>query len=235
MTNTTGKLIAFEGIDGSGKSTQARMFADWLEARGREVVRTREPTNGPWGRKIREARFTERMSPEDELNAFIEDRRQHVSELITPSIARGAVVIIDRYYYSTVAYQGSRGLDPVELFARNRAFAPRPDMVVLVDVEPKLSIERIQARGEGQDLFETLAALTDVRQRFLAMASEPHVMIIDGSGSSEVVFGRVLLRTLNGPLREWATSAAPEVIAILDAKLSNPEKAEKLREALKLP
>lgn len=230
----TGKLIAFEGIDGSGKSTQARLFADWLEARGREVVRTREPTDGPWGRKIREARFTQRLSPEDELDAFLEDRRLHVAELIRPALARGAVVVIDRYYYSTVAYQGARGLDPKALFERNRAFAPKPDLVVLVDVEPGLSVERIQARGEGQDLFETLGALTDVRQRFLAMASEPHVTLVDGSGSPEVVFGRVLLRTLSGPLREWAEAAAPEVLPVLDGRFSNPEKAEKLREALKL-
>ena len=231
-----GKLIAFEGIDGSGKSTQARLFADWLEARGREVVRTREPTNGPWGRKIREARFTARLSPEDELHAFIEDRRQHVAELINPSLSRGAVVVIDRYYYSTVAYQGARGLDPVELFARNRAFAPKPDLVVLVDVEPKHSLERINARGEGQDLFETLGELTAVRQRFLAMASEAHVTVLSGMGTPEVVFGRVLLKVLGGPLREWAGVVVPQALPVLDdAKASVPERAESLRRVLGLP
>ncbi len=230
---SSGKLIAFEGIDGSGKSTQAKKFADWLESLGREVVRTREPTNGPWGRKIREARFTARLSPEDELNAFIEDRRQHVGELLNPSLARGAVVVIDRYYYSTVAYQGARGLDSAELFARNRAFAPKPDLVVLVDVEPSKSLERINARGEGQDLFESLGELTAVRQRFLAMASEPHVTVVDGSGAPEVVFGRVLLRTLAGPLREWVSARAPEVVPVLDdTKLNSNEKAEKLRAVL---
>lgn len=231
-----GKLIAFEGIDGSGKSTQARLFADWLEARGREVVRTREPTNGPWGRKIREARFTARLSPEDELHAFIEDRRQHVAELINPSLSRGAVVVIDRYYYSTVAYQGARGLDPAELFARNRAFAPKPDLVVLVDVEPKHSLERINARGEGQDLFETIGELTAVRQRFLAMASEAHVTVLSGMGTPEVVFGRVLLKVLGGPLREWAGVVVPQVLPVLDdAKASVPERAESLRRVLGLP
>lgn len=184
-------LIAFEGIDGSGKSTQARRFADWVEARGYEVVRSREPTDGPWGKKIRAARFTERLSPEDELNAFVEDRKEHVATLIKPALQRGAVVVIDRYYYSTAAYQGARGLDPKALLALNRAFAPRPHVVVLVDVEPKLSVQRIAARGEGQDLFETLDALTKVRDAFLSIR-EPHVVTIDGSGSPDTVFAAVL-------------------------------------------
>jgi dTMP kinase len=196
-----GVLLAFEGIDGSGKSTQARMFADWAEARGLEVVRTREPTNGPWGRKIREARFTARMSPEDELAAFLADRQQHVTELINPALARGALVIIDRYYYSTVAYQGARGLDPALLLAKNRAFAPKPDLVVLVDVEPKLSLERIAARGEGVDLFETLDALTKVRAIFLSL-HEPHIARIDGAHPPDEVFQRVVTRIVNeGPLK----------------------------------
>jgi dTMP kinase len=199
-----GVLLAFEGIDGSGKSTQARMFADWAEARGLDVVRTREPTNGPWGRKIREARFTARLSPEDELAAFLADRQQHVTELINPALARGALVIIDRYYYSTVAYQGARGLDPAALLAKNRAFAPKPHLVVLVDVDPKQSLERIHTRGEGQDLFENLEALTKVRALFLSI-SEPHIARIDGADAPDLVFQRVLERILEGPLKGLIT------------------------------
>ncbi len=189
---TKGALLAFEGIDGSGKSTQARRLAQWLRAQGRTVLLTREPTDGPHGRRIREARFTQRLSPSEELEAFLQDRRQHVTEEIAPALARGEVVVVDRYYYSTVAYQGARGLDAGELLAANRAFAPKPDLVVLVDVTPQAALARIGARGEGQDLFETEAALTDVRQRFLALAAEPHVRVIDGSGSEDEVFSRVL-------------------------------------------
>jgi dTMP kinase len=196
---TSGLLIAFEGIDGSGKSTQARRFADWAQARGREVVRTREPTDGPWGRKIREARFTARMSPEDELAAFVADRKEHVATLINPALARGAVVVVDRYYYSTAAYQGARGLDPKALLALNREFAPRPDLVVLVDVEPKVALDRITARGQGVDLFETLEALTNVRANFLAMASEPHFARIDGAQPTDAVFDE-LIRTVTSRL-----------------------------------
>lgn len=195
MTTTAlqrGLLLAFEGIDGSGKSTQARRVAEWFRAQGREVVLTREPTDGPWGTKIRSARFTERLSPGDELEAFIEDRKEHVATLIAPALARGAVVIVDRYYYSTAAYQGARGLDPQALIRRNRAFAPVPDQVLLYDVEPKISLERIKSRGEGVDLFETLEALTKVRAIFLSLV-EPHVMVIDGSGDADQTFQRTLL------------------------------------------
>jgi dTMP kinase len=186
-----GTLIAFEGIDGSGKSTQARRFVAWARAQGREVVHSREPTDGPWGRKIREARFQARLSPTDELAAFVEDRKEHVATLINPALARGALVVVDRYYYSTAAYQGARGLDPKALVALNRAFAPKPDEVVLVDVDPKHSLERIQARGQGVDLFETLEALTAVRANFLSLV-EPHVIVIDGAGDEDTVLTRVL-------------------------------------------
>lgn len=191
----SGRLLAFEGIDGSGKSTQARKLAEYLRAQGREVLLTREPTDGPWGRKIREARFKERLSPEDELHAFIEDRKQHVTEEIAPALARGAVVIIDRYYYSTAAYQGARGLDPQQLLATNRAFAPKPDVVVLVDVTPEQALARISSRGEGQDLFETKAALTAVRENFLQLSKEPHFVVVDGAGDEATVFQRVLRAT----------------------------------------
>ncbi len=227
-------LLAFEGIDGSGKSTQARRFAQWAQARGLDVVRSREPTDGPWGRRIREARFTERLSPEDELQAFLNDRREHVEALIHPSLARGAVVIVDRYYYSTVAYQGSRGLDPTELLARNRAFAPKPDLVVLVDVEPATAVERIEARGEGRDLFEALEALAAVRRIFLSL-TEPHLVVVDGGRDPDTVFAEVLLRVLEGPLRAWAQGDVT-LRAALEAGAGQdvPGRARALRDALAL-
>lgn len=233
----TGVLLAFEGIDGSGKSTQAKKFVEWASALGLEVVSSREPTDGPWGKKIREARFTERMSPEDELAAFIADREEHVATLIKPALARGALVVIDRYYYSTVAYQGARGLDPAMLLAKNRAFAPIPDLVVLVDVDPKAALERIASRGQGTDLFENLAALTKVRALFLSLV-DAHVAVIDGARPPEVVFGDVLFRVLSGPLAGFVAEAddLPPVARIFENdRLTPAGKAEQLRKLLKLP
>lgn len=229
-----GVLLAFEGIDGSGKSTQAKRFVEWAKTTGLEVVSSREPTDGPWGKKIREARFTARMSPEDELAAFIEDRKEHVETLIKPALARGALVVIDRYYYSTVAYQGARGLDPKMLLAKNRAFAPVPDMVVLVDLEPKAALERIASRGEGTDLFENLVALTKVREIFLSLVDH-HVAKIDGARPAEVVFGDVLLRVLSGPLAGLvgeSDSLQPVAKLFENDRLNPAQKAEKLRQLL---
>jgi dTMP kinase len=228
-----GVLVAFEGIDGSGKSTQARLFAEWARQKlGLEVISTREPTDGPWGKKIRQARFTARMSPEDELAAFIADRREHVETLIKPALARGAVVVIDRYYYSTVAYQGARGLNPQALLALNRAFAPVPDLVVLVDLDPKAALERISARGEGTDLFETLTALTKVREIFLSLI-DSHVARIDGARPPEVVFGEVLLRILSGPLAGLVgeSDALQSIAKVFENdRLSPAQKAERIRQ-----
>lgn len=162
-TPTLGVLIAFEGIDGSGKTTQAAKLKAWGEGLGLEVVATKEPTAGTWGKRIRDSKFTARMSPQDELDCFVNDRKEHVAALLMPALKRGALVLVDRYYYSTVAYQGARGLDPREVLSLNRAFAPIPDLVFLMDLDPKAGLERIHTRGEGQDLFETVGELTKAR------------------------------------------------------------------------
>lgn len=229
-----GVLLAFEGIDGSGKSTQARMLVEWAKKLGLDVISSREPTDGPWGKKIREARFTARMSPEDELEAFIADRKEHVETLIRPGLSRGALVVIDRYYYSTVAYQGARGLEPKALLLRNRSFAPVPDMVVLVDVEPKAALERISSRGEGTDLFENLAALTKVREIFLSLV-DSHVALIDGARPAEVVFGEVLLRVLSGPLAGFVGESdelQPVAKIFENDRLTPAEKASRILKLL---
>src|SRR5687767_11083693 len=110
-----GLFIVIEGIDGTGKSTQAKRLGEWFLAQGREVVLSREPTDGPWGKKLRDSAATGRLSPQDELQYFLNDRREHVEEKIQPALAGGKVVILDRYYFSTMAYQGARGFDPAEI------------------------------------------------------------------------------------------------------------------------
>ena len=216
-----GVLIAVEGIDGSGKSTQARLLADWAAARGMEVVLSREPTSGPWGMKIRDARFKARLSPEEELEAFIEDRKEHVRTLIAPALARHALVIVDRYYYSTVAYQGARGVDPRSLLAKNREFAPIPDMVALFDLDPREGLARIQARGGGHDVFESLEALTKSRDIFNSL-DEAHVVKFDAARPVDELHRAVIAAMLAGPLAEWAARVRA------DASLSDGEQARML-------
>src|SRR5690606_9901276 len=133
---------------GTGKSTQTKRLAEWLRGHGREVVLSREPTDGPWGTKLRESAATGRLSPADELNYFLNDRRQHVEETILPALHTGKFVVLDRYYFSSMAYQGARGGDPEEIRRLNEAFAPPPDLLLILDLEVDLALERIGRRGE---------------------------------------------------------------------------------------
>ena len=200
-----GVLVAVEGIDGAGKTTQVDLLEAWARARDLDVVRTKEPTAGPWGMKIRESKFTARMSPDEELDCFINDRKEHVATLINPTLARGGFVIVDRYYYSTVAYQGARGVAPLELLARNRAFAPVPDVLVLLDLDPKVGLERIHQRGLGQDLFESVSELTRARAIFRSI-NEPHVLLVDATKSVSDVHETIVKALLAGPLAPRSVS-----------------------------
>jgi dTMP kinase len=195
-----GVLVAFEGIDGSGKSTQAVKLGAWAEGLGYEVVQTKEPTAGKWGRRIRESMFQRRLPPREELKCFVEDRREHVKTLIRPALERGAFVIIDRYYYSTVAYQGARRMDPKQVLKLNRAFAPMPDVVFMMDLDPRQSLRRVSGRG-ARDKFEKLSELIKVRELFKDLAlREPHVVMVDADRTAAAVHRDVVFELVRGPL-----------------------------------
>jgi len=161
-------LIVLEGIDGAGKTTLRDGLAARLERAGHEVVRTKEPTDGPLGKRIREIAKAGRdtVSAEEELALFHEDRKLHVQTLVLPALARGAVVLQDRSYFSTVAYQGERGLDRAKLLEMEQAIAPAPDVLFVLDLPPEASLERVRSRGASDD-FETLESLRRVREVFL--------------------------------------------------------------------
>lgn len=182
-----GLFIVIEGIDGTGKSTQVRRLGEWFTAQGREVVLSREPTDGPWGKRLRESGGTGRLSPEDELQYFLNDRRQHVDELILPSLAQGKVVILDRYYFSTMAYQGIRGFDPAEIRRKNEAFAPVPDRLIILDLDVDAALERIGSRGDIANEFEKRENLERCRETFLSLRDEPFVKIIPTAGTLDEV------------------------------------------------
>lgn len=162
-----GLLVAIEGIDGAGKSTLAKSLAERLEESA-EVSLSKEPTSGPWGQKLRATAATGRMTPEEEADLLLKDRRQHVEELIAPALAAGAVVILDRYYPSMVAYQGAAGLSQ-EALTKANAFAPAPDLLLVLDVEPAVGLARIRARGDNPNHFETPANLELCRAIFRDM------------------------------------------------------------------
>lgn len=176
----SGLFVVLEGIDGTGKSTQIRGLADRLSQAGVPHVVSREPTDGPHGRRLRESAARGRLSAEEELATFLADRREHVAELILPSLAAGKVVVLDRYYFSTAAYQGARGFDWREILRANEEFAPEPDLLFWFDLTPKLSQERIGIRGEGVNDFERLDSLRSVAAIYREIArTQPYVYRVD--------------------------------------------------------
>lgn len=183
-----GKLVVFEGLDGCGKSTQLRLLADRLRAAGCDPLVTREPTDGPAGRRIREmARSGETVAPQQELAWFVEDRRRHVHEVIEPALAAGRVVLCDRYTWSTVAYQGARGLDWRALLAQSEAEFPLPDLVILLEVDPEQGLARTRARGGvAEPAFEDGERLARVAEIFGAI-DRPFVERIDGRGDQAAI------------------------------------------------
>ncbi|MFM2296999.1 MAG: hypothetical protein RL117_706 [Verrucomicrobiota bacterium] len=187
-----GMLIVFEGIDGTGKSTHAKRLASYFSSLGREVVLSHEPTNGPWGRKLRESASTGRLGAEEELEYFLRDRKEHVEQLINPSLAEGKVVILDRYYFSTMAYQGLRGFDPEQIRQKNEAFAPVPDLLIVLDLDVDLALQRITGRGDQANHFEKREALEKIRETFLRLRDEPFVRVIDASQSMDEIAAQIV-------------------------------------------
>lgn len=177
MTDDRSLYIVFEGIDGAGKSSQIARLTERLVARGETPVRTFEPTRGPHGSEIRRrAAEGPPMTAAEELALFVADRRDHVRDVVAPALARGDVLLQDRSFYSTAAYQSARGAGAesapsiAEVLAAN-AFAPRPDLVVLLDLPAAEALRRVTGRGPA-DAFEDLDRLRAVREAFLSLADE---------------------------------------------------------------
>ncbi len=165
-----GVLIVFEGIDGAGKTTQARSLLRRLRYRNWEAVFFREPSRGRWGRAIkRKAARAGSLTPAEELDLFVRDRRENVSKNLKPALGSGKIVVLDRYYFSTMAYQGAKGIDPRKIQRMNEKFAVRPDLVIVLDVEAGKGLARIQDRKTKDELFEQEEYLGRVRKIFRSL------------------------------------------------------------------
>ena len=189
-----GVLIALEGIDGTGKSTQARRLTANLEAAGWAVVATSEPTEGEWGKRIRRLarQGRENVAPEDELDYFLRDRMEDVEETIRPALQAGKIVVTDRYYFSTMAYQGALGLDPKRIREMNESLFPRPDLVLLLSADPQLGLGRIarDRPGRAEAAYETSEYLGRVAALFESF-DDPAIRRVDASGTPDEVEGRI--------------------------------------------
>jgi dTMP kinase len=192
-----GKFITFEGIDGSGKSTQIRMLADELRRRGVRLVTSCEPGGTPLGRHLRQAflETEETVAPLAELLLFAADRAQHVEFLIKPAMAAGRVVISDRYADATAAYQGAgRGFDPetIRQIIELATGGLKPDLTLFFDITVETAILRMAGRGDAETKRNRMDAETAefygrVRDKYLEIArSEPErFQVIDAAGSVE--------------------------------------------------
>jgi dTMP kinase len=199
-----GRFISFEGIDGSGKSTQARLLADSLRAQGHTVTLTREPGGSTGAEEIRRLVLEgdpDRWSPETEILLFTAARRDHLEKTIRPALARGEIVITDRFADSTRIYQGITRGDLVATVDRlhDLMVATEPDLTILVDIDPALGLSRARARAGVELRFEDMGLDTQIKMRagFLALAAQnPRFRVIDGARTAEAVSADILSTVL---------------------------------------
>ncbi len=174
-----GKLVVLEGIDGAGKSTIGKFLYEELSRRGISCVFTREPTDGRYGRELRERIKKGNLTPQEELDLFLKDREEHVKNFIVPQMERGKLIICDRYYLSNCAYQGARGIDPEEILKKNRNF-PAPDLVIFLDIIPEKALER---KKNLLTHFENRDFLRRVRELYLKILPLFRFVNINASNS----------------------------------------------------
>lgn len=198
--NQPPRFISFEGIDGSGKSTQARHLAEHLKRQGREVILTREPGGSPGAEEIRKLVLEgppDRWSAQTELLLFTAARRDHLERTILPALEAGSIVISDRFADSTRMYQGLRSGDMRALVDDLHALmiGREPDLTLLIDMDPELGLGRALGRGTGEDRFESFGSDLQVRMRagFLALARDfpDRIVVVDGTRPVDEVAGDI--------------------------------------------
>lgn len=183
-----GRLIAIEGCDGSGLSTQTSLLCEWLRKTGHDVHQTKEPTENFIGKAIRSILRGEIIAGQKTLQLlFCADRAHHIQSEIMPALEKGKIVVTDRYIMSTLAF-GSLDEDPEWLEKLNEKF-PKPDLTVLIDVPENVSIERIKSSRPSTELFERAEKLKRIRENYKKLVNDfPNTKVVDGTKSIEEVF-----------------------------------------------
>jgi dTMP kinase len=188
-----GKFIVFEGLDGSGQSTQAKLLSDFLNKNNFQTILTKEPTkDSKVAGKIKEILGKKiKIKPEKLQELFVEDRREHLEKTIIPALKSGKIVVCDRYFFSTFAYGKSEELDLEWLIKMNDEFL-LPDITFILKVSPRVCVQRIEERGEGKQFFEIEDKLEKVWQTFEILPNLfENVYLIDGEKSIDEVFSEV--------------------------------------------
>lgn len=192
-----GFLIVIEGIDGSGKTTQSKLLFDALSKKGFKISLSHEPTEGKFGKEIRK-RIMHNDSARNELyELFIKDRKDHVKNKINPALNSGEIVIIDRYFISTIAYQGAAGIPINKIIRDHEQFAPMPDLIVILDLPVEEAIKRLS--NKRRDSFENnINFLRKVREIYLNMKKilKANIIIIDALRPIEEIHKDILEHVL---------------------------------------
>jgi dTMP kinase len=197
----SGRLIVLEGLDGAGTTTQARRLVEHLSAAGNAAHLTREPSDGPVGRLIREMLTGGHAIADAKLSQgtfgllFAADRLDHLQREVEPAIASGAIVVSDRWYHSSLAYQGT-GADR-DWIATLNARARRPDLTIFLRVRPEVAAKRRADARRREELFEQLEMQREVDAGYTATVAElvaagERIETIDGEQPEDVVFAQIL-------------------------------------------
>lgn len=181
-------FIVLEGIDGSGKTSAISKVKEHLESLGHKVMITMEPTKGAIGNLVA---GTDDLTPESEALLFTADRACHTKE-ISGWLEEGYDVVCDRYYASTLAYQSASGLDRDWLYSINSKVIMEPDIHILLDIDPEVSLARVDKRGEKVSRFEKLDYLRKVRAAYLEIAESYDLTVLDASRSKDDVLKDII-------------------------------------------
>lgn len=202
MNTYPGILIAFDGIDGAGKTTQVRRLESALVGIGETVIVSKEPTDGEWGQKLRDSALTGRMPFDEELDAFICDRQDHLKRKIIPALEAGSIVILDRYFYSTIAYQGILVADHKTIEQRIRADVVAPDAAFWLDLPADLAVSRVTSRDGKTNLFERQEDLAKAGEIFRAISkADPILRKVDATMSEQLLYQAIVDDLISGAFK----------------------------------
>lgn len=181
-----GKLIVIEGIDGSGKSTCAKNLAEKLNSINIKTIYTFEPTHSHYGAKLREGMLSEDLDAEEELLLFVKDRKEHIEYMIKPALEEGYFIILDRYFYSSIAYQGAKGIDINRIINMHKDFIIKPDIVFIFHLPIDIALNRIIYKRGIADRFENETYLKKVDKIFHSF-NEPFIYHIDTNKDIKII------------------------------------------------
>lgn len=181
-----GKLIVIEGIDGSGKSTCAKNLAEKLNSINIKTIYTFEPTHSHYGAKLRDGMLSEDLDAEEELLLFVKDRKEHIEYMIKPALEEGYFIILDRYFYSSIAYQGAKGIDINRIINMHKDFIIKPDIVFIFHLPIDIALNRIISKRGIADRFENETYLKRVDKIFHSF-NEPFIYHIDTDKDIKII------------------------------------------------